>query len=81
MLFRPFLVDEEARYSPRPGVEVFVRAPHREIDVPAVQRHRNISNPMCKVPAHRAALLNYMHGRGKRKMSREIDNSKIREGM
>ena len=49
------LVDEHARHGARPAVEVLVRAPRREVDVPVVQRERDVAGGVREVPAHDAA--------------------------
>jgi hypothetical protein len=47
---------EEPRDSTRPGVEVFVGAPHGEVDVPSVQRKESIPNGVSEVPTNCATL-------------------------
>lgn len=44
------LVDEEAREAACTAVEVLVRAPRREVDVPVVEVHRNIPRCVGKIP-------------------------------
>ena len=45
------LVDEAAGKGARPGVEVLVGAPGREVDVPVVEGHGHIAGGMREVPA------------------------------
>ena len=52
----PPLVDEEPADATGPRVEVLVCAPDRKVDVPIVQRQRDVSYAMRKVPAAHAAL-------------------------
>ena len=53
---RPPGVHEEAADAARPGVEVLVRAPDGEVDVPVVQRERDVADRVREVPAAHAAL-------------------------
>ena len=46
------LVDERAGQRARAGVEVLVRAPGREVDVPVVQLQRHVPGRVREVPAH-----------------------------
>ena len=62
------LVDEGAGDRTRPGVEIFVGTPDGEIDVPIVQRERDIAGRMCEIdPDDAAALLR------RRRDSRDIE--------
>jgi len=52
----PFFVQKYSCYPARPRVQIFVSAPHSEINVPVVQVKRYVSNCMRKIPAADAAL-------------------------
>ena len=55
---RVALVDERAGDRARPGVEIFVGTPDGEVDVPIVQRERDIAGCMCQIdPDDATALL------------------------
>src|SRR5687768_6309130 len=43
--------------STRPGVQVFITAPHREIDIVIVQMEVNISNGMSQIESNNSANL------------------------
>ena len=54
-LRRVALVHERARDRARAGVEIFVGTPDREIDVPIVQRERNIAGRVREIDPDGAA--------------------------
>jgi len=56
----PLFMHEQTRDPTRPRVDVFVRAPDGEIDVPGVQRERNVADCVRKVPADDAALREWL---------------------
>ena len=45
------LVDEHAGKRPRPRVQVLVRAPRSEVDVPLVQMERHVAGGVSEIPA------------------------------
>ena len=52
----PLLMDEQTTDTTRAGIEIFVRAPHREVDVPIMQREWHVPNGMCEIPSAYASL-------------------------
>ena len=52
----PLLVHKHSCYSARPRIQIFVSAPHSEINVPVMQAKRNVANCMRKIPAADTAL-------------------------
>jgi len=46
----PFLVNVQAGDTPRTRIQVFVTAPHCPVDVPFVERQRDVSDRVGKVP-------------------------------
>ena len=72
------LVDERAGDRARPGVEIFVGTPDGEIDIPIVQRERDIAGGMCEIdPDDATALLR--QGRDSRDIE-ELAGEKIHSG-
>lgn len=53
---RPTLVHEEPADPAWAGVEVFVRAPHCEVDAPVVQREGDVPYAVRKIPPAHASL-------------------------
>ena len=52
----PFLVYKKSADATRSRVEVFIRTPYSEIDIPFVQRHGHIPDRMSEIPATQASL-------------------------
>jgi len=52
----PLLVHKHSCYPARPRIQIFVSAPHSEINVPVMQAKRNVANCMRKIPAADTAL-------------------------
>lgn len=50
------LVDKDARYPTGSRVQVFIRTPRCEIDIPIMQAQRNVANRMSQIKTDNASL-------------------------
>ena len=72
------LVDERAGDRARTGVEIFVGTPDREIDIPIVQRERNVAGRMREIDPDDATAL--LRSRGDSRDVEELAGEKIHPG-